>query len=610
MSWDQWNNSGGSGNGKSNGYGNGRNNHWSASNNNDNWSSNGWGGGQEDTWSGKEQSWGESHEGQGDAWSGWGQENKKDSGWGYSDNWADQLEDIQWSTQTLLQIEKDFYHEHPDVQKRSEHECDQIRNHFNIEVIESHGRPVPKPITTFVESGIPDWLLEGVQNRGFDRPTPIQIQSFPAASSGRDLVGIAETGSGKTVAYLLPMIIHIMAQPELEAGQGPVGIVLAPNRELAMQIEGVAREFSGRSGLRCLCIYGGTSTQDQKWKLQERNDIIVATPGRFIQALNEKWTNLLRVTFVVLDEADLMLNMGFGDQVKLILSQIRPDRQTLMFSATWPEEVMDLAKAHCKEDPLFIRVGGDKLALCRNITQNVLVLQDDEMKFKKLHEAIVRAGCDKRGASGKCLVFCRSKVGVDELVEKLHSMGIHSYGMHSGKEQSERTYALEQFKDHDVSILVSTDMMGRGHDIPKVRYVINYDAPNQVEAYVHRIGRTGRAGEKGISMTFISEREGRIAELLLDVLEQCQQKISDKHRKLVEEYQARFGQGEKMDWGEKEDSSWQKDGNYGGWDNYQSQNQPQETQHWEAGAEPQWEVGHLAAPAGVDQASPPGQYDV
>lgn len=333
------------------------------------------------------------------------------------------------------------------------------------------------------------------------------------------------------------MMIHILAQEELKPNEGPVGVVLCPTRELAVQIFDVSQDYIGQSGLRSAVIYGGVDAKQQGRALEEKTDIVVATPGRFIQLLNEGWTNLNRVTYVVLDEADVMLKVGFGEQIKLILSQVRPDRQMLMFSATWPREVQKLACEHCTAseglEPVTIRVGGDRLAACRTISQTVLVLPSAEEKFRKLTEAIKKSGCDKEGADDKCLIFCRTKATVDKLVWELSEDGIQANGLHSGKMQSERQLALDSFKKGEQSCLVSTACLSRGHDIPRVRYVVNYDAPSDVESYVHSIGRTGRAGVRGFALTFLTSREAKMASQLIGVLNETKQKVPDKLEELA-----------------------------------------------------------------------------
>ncbi|CAK0814418.1 unnamed protein product [Prorocentrum cordatum] len=364
----------------------------------------------------------------------------------------------------------------------------------------------------------------------------------------RTLTGYPPPGSGKTLAYLLPMMVHIMAQEELKANEGPVGVVLCPTRELALQIDTVAKEYIGPSGLRSTCIYGGARVQEQGWALREKNDIVVATPGRFIQLLNEGWTNLNRVTYVVLDEADEMLSQGFGGQIRLILSQVRPDRQMLMFSATWPEEVQHLAAEHCTNTSangglgaVTVRVGGDRLAACRTIQQTVLVLGQNVDKFDKLREAIVRSRSHKQGSAQKCLIFCRTKAIVDELVVQLEASQIEALGIHSDKTQQQRMWVLQKFRDGDCSCLVCTNILGRGHDIPQVKFVINYDAPDDIESYVHRIGRSGRAGETGFAMTFLTERDAKLAAPLVQVLNRTSQKVPVKLEELAAGAGQNFG---------------------------------------------------------------------
>jgi len=434
---------------------------------------------------------------------------------------------IDWTAaHRALKIEKNFYHEHYAVSARTDSEVAEIREARDIEILS--GRSVPKPVLTFEEASLPPFLMDRLRHHPeFKAPTPIQVQVLPVALQGHDLIGIAETGSGKTLAYLLPMMVHILAQPELNAGDGPVGVVLCPTRELAHQIDSVAKDFVGTSGLKSLAIFGGYSVSEQRLALAEKVDIVVATPGRFIQFLNEGKTNLNRVTYVVLDEADEMLDKGFGQQMELIMSQVRPERQILMFSATWPADVQALAKKHLKtdNDPTWIRVGGDKLAACRTITQLVVIVEK-QLKFKKLVQALEMAKCTSRGSLAKCLVFCKMKTTVDEVHDKLtNERNIDATCMHSDKTQKDRSDALQDFKEGQCSLMICTGVLGRGHDIPRVKFVINYDAPQRIEDYVHRVGRTGRAGEKGFAMTFVTQSEdyGIAADLVLVLQETGQQ---------------------------------------------------------------------------------------
>lgn len=486
----------------------------------------------------KQDSWG----GEQDGWT----DRKEDvNRWSDDPNeWASNLKTIDWHGVQLVAVTKNFYEECPSVTARNAAEVAAIRKHHEIVVKDVMGNaPIPNPVTTFEEASMPDWLQAGLE-RHFEEPTAIQIQGWPVALQGRDLVGIAETGSGKTLAYLAPMMIHIMAQEELKAGEGPVGIVLAPTRELAIQINSVAEDFAGESGLKSCCVYGGAKVRDQGYAVQDKVDIIVGTPGRLIHLLNERWTNLNRVTYVVLDEADEMLSKGFGDQMKLILSQVRPDRQMLMFSATWPDTVQELARSHCKEDPVLIRIGGDVLRACRSIAQKVTVMerniQTDEDIFQsktiKLVEALKKSGvCEQwTNPDNKALIFGKTKYNVSRIVQELkETYNLNAAAMHSDLDQANRIWTLEQFKQGEITILAATNCLGRGHDIKNVNFVINFDAPDNIESYIHRIGRTGRAGNQGFSLILLSHKDYNLGPDLIKVLESTGQNVPESLKDLA-----------------------------------------------------------------------------
>ena len=242
---------------------------------------------------------------------------------------------------SLPPFEKRFYHEHPDVTARSAKEVEQYRRQREIHV---SGRGVPSPVTNFDEASFPVYVLSEVMKAGFKEPTAIQAQGWPMALMGRDLIGLVETVSGKTLAYLLPAIVHINAQPLLKPGDGPIVLVLAPTRELACQIKTECSKFGSSSSIKNTCVFGGTPKGPQIRDLRNGVEIVIATPGRLIDMLESRCTNLRDVTYLVLDEADRMLDMGFEPQIRKILSQIRPDRQTLLWSATWPKEVQSIAR--------------------------------------------------------------------------------------------------------------------------------------------------------------------------------------------------------------------------------------------------------------------------
>jgi ATP-dependent RNA helicase DDX5/DBP2 len=288
------------------------------------------------------------------------------------------LKDIDWDLNTLPKFEKNFYTEHPDVAIRTPQEVEQIRAAANMTVI---GHDVPKPLKTFAEANFPSYVMEELNKLGFSSPTPIQCQGWPMALTGRDVVGVAETGSGKTLAYTLPAILHINAQPLLQPGDGPIVLVLAPTRELAVQIREECVKFGQTSRIKNTCLYGGTPRGPQIRDLARGVEICIATPGRLIDMLESGKTNLRRVTYLVLDEADRMLDMGFEPQIRKIVNQIRPDRQTLMWSATWPKTVERLAQSYLK-DFIQVTVGSLSLSASENVTQTVEICTEQEKRGK------------------------------------------------------------------------------------------------------------------------------------------------------------------------------------------------------------------------------------
>ncbi|KAG4390766.1 hypothetical protein GLYMA_05G041000v4 [Glycine max] len=284
----------------------------------------------------------------------------------------------------LVPFEKNFYVECPAVRAMSEQEVLHYRASREITV---QGNDVPKPVRMFHEANFPDYCLEVIANLGFAEPTPIQAQGWPMALKGRDLIGIAETGSGKTLSYLLPALVHVNAQPRLAHGDGPIVLVLAPTRELAVQIQEEALKFGSRANKRSTCIYGGAPKGPQIRELKRGVEIVIATPGRLIDMLEAQHTNLKRVTYLVLDEADRMLDMGFEPQIRKIVAQIRPDRQTLLWSATWPREVETLARQFLR-NPYKVIIGSPYLKANQSINQVVEVLTDME-KYNRFASSLI-----------------------------------------------------------------------------------------------------------------------------------------------------------------------------------------------------------------------------
>uniref|UniRef100_A0A7S2Q812 RNA helicase n=1 Tax=Zooxanthella nutricula TaxID=1333877 RepID=A0A7S2Q812_9DINO len=403
-------------------------------------------------------------------------------------------------------------------------EAERIRRAKNITIVE--GRHIPKPVRTFEEASFPEYVLQEIQRAGFREPSPIQVQGWPIALSGRDMVGIAETGSGKTLSFLLPAIVHINAQPYLSKGDGPIVLVMAPTRELAVQTQEECNRFGGSSKIKNTCCYGGVPRRPQQQDLKEGVEIVIATPGRLIDFLDCGDTNLKRVTYLTLDEADRMLDMGFEPQVRKICSQCRPDRQTLMWSATWPKEVQRLARDICKEDPVHINVGALELRTAHTIRQYVEVIQEHDKRgrLKRLLEKVMDGS--------KILIFCASKRSSDDITREMRLDGWPALCIHGDKKQEERDWVLKEFKEGKSPILVATDVASRGLDVKDIKYVINYDFPTQIEDYVHRVGRTGRAGATGSSYTFFTA-SCRHAAALVNVLREAKQPVPEELEKLA-----------------------------------------------------------------------------
>ncbi|KAI3512545.1 hypothetical protein L1887_19861 [Cichorium endivia] len=416
----------------------------------------------------------------------------------------------------LTPFEKNFYVESPAVAKMSESEVEEYRTRREITV---EGRDVPKPVKTFSDARFPEYVMQEIVKAGFTEPTAIQAQGWPMALKGRDLIGIAETGSGKTLAYLLPAIVHVNAQPILAPGDGPIVLVLAPTRELAVQIQQEATKFGASSKIKNTCIYGGVPKGPQVRDLQKGVEIIIATPGRLIDMLESHHTNLRRVTYLVLDEADRMLDMGFEPQMKKIVSQIRPDRQTLYWSATWPKEVELLARQFLY-NPYKVVIGSQDLKANHSIHQHVDIVTENQ-KYNKLVKLL-----DDIMDGSRILIFMDTKKGCDQITRQLRMDGWPALSIHGDKSQAERDWVLSEFKAGKSPIMTATDVAARGLDVKDVKYVINYDFPGSLEDYVHRIGRTGRAGAKGTAYTFFTAANARFAKELIAILQEAGQKVN------------------------------------------------------------------------------------
>ncbi|XP_063240899.1 uncharacterized protein LOC134541405 isoform X2 [Bacillus rossius redtenbacheri] len=425
-----------------------------------------------------------------------------------------------WDSGSLQPFLKNFYVPHANILGRSVEEIDKYRNSKAITV---KGNNVPHPNQFFEEGNFPDYVMQEILKQGFAEPTAIQAQSWPIVLSGRDLVGIAQTGSGKTLAYVLPATVHINNQQRLGWGEGPIVLILAPTRELAQQIQTVARDFGSSSLIRNTCVFGGAPKGPQARDLERGVEIVIATPGRLIDFLERGITNLRRCTYLVLDEADRMLDMGFEPQIRKIIEQIRPDRQVLMWSATWPKEVQALAEDFLT-DYIQVNIGSLQLAANHNIIQIVDVCQEHE-KEEKLSKLLREIGADK---GNKTIIFVETKKKVDDITKAIRREGFPAISIHGDKSQPERDYVLTDFRNGKSSILVATDVAARGLDVEDVKYVINFDYPNTSEDYIHRIGRTGRCNLTGTAYAFFTPNNARQAKDLIAVLEEAEQKINPK----------------------------------------------------------------------------------
>nr|CAD7569419.1 unnamed protein product [Timema californicum] len=536
-----------------------------------------------------------------------------------------------------------------------------------LEGIRVKGKGCPRPIKAWAQCGVSKKELESLKKQNYEKPTPIQAQAIPAIMTGRDLIGIAKTGSGKTLAFLLPMLRHIMDQPALEDMDGPIALIMTPTRELCMQIGKECRKLTKSLNLRAVCVYGGTGISEQIAELKRGAEVIVCTPGRMIDLLaanSGRVTNLKRVTYVVLDEADRMFDMGFEPQVMRIIDNVRPDRQTVMFSATFPRQMEALARrilnkpvevqyscqfeySKCERMCVF-EVGG-RSVVCKEVEQHIVVLEEDQ-KFLKLLELL-----GHYQSQGSVIIFVDKQENADSLLKDLMKASYACMSLHGGIDQFDRDSTIVDFKsgkeqhkrnvrgqvkvavechnqgssggeeqsiqneskqgmdareyrvagkicemkkegisreweekddqkecwslkgqnkvtrddkkevgrsdcqgsslfrqgqkielkvekknDGEIDLLlVATSVAARGLDVKQLILVVNYDCPNHYEDYVHRCGRTGRAGNKGYAYTFLTPEQERYSGEIIRALEQSLVPVPEPLRILWDRYRAK-----------------------------------------------------------------------
>jgi ATP-dependent RNA helicase RhlE len=377
------------------------------------------------------------------------------------------------------------------------------------EIIETPETDTP---VSFAELMLAPELLRAVADAGYTTPTPIQARAIPLILKGRDIMGLAQTGTGKTAAFTLPIVQRLLGGPRRARA-----LILTPTRELAVQVKETFARYALHSGLEIAVIYGGVPLGPQEQALRAGVDVIVATPGRLLDHMERQNVAFDDLEVLVLDEADRMLDMGFAPQLNRIVAEIPKYRQTLLFSATMPPEVEALARKYLRK-PIVVQVGMRTQA-ASTVTHAVYPVPRDR-KSELLVELLRKTELDS------VLVFTRTKHGADKVVRKLDSEGISSLAMHSEKSQGQRTDALDQFKKGTIRVLVATDIAQRGLDIAGISHVINYDVPAQAEDYVHRIGRTGRAAATGDAFTFMAADEISMVRLIERTLGQPIPRIS------------------------------------------------------------------------------------
>ncbi len=358
-------------------------------------------------------------------------------------------------------------------------------------------------MTKFTDLGLSQPVLQALDMKGYDTPTPIQAQAIPPVLEGRDLMGIAQTGTGKTAAFMLPSIDNLREADNQTPFKSCRMLVLAPTRELAGQIAQSAKDYGAMAGLKVQSIVGGTSVNKDRNKLHRGTDILVATPGRLLDLIDQKAFTLDKVEILVLDEADQMLDLGFIHALRRISQLVPEDRQTLFFSATMPKQIQELVGKYCR-NPVKVSVTPESTTAER-IDQYLFMVQQDEKQT--LLEMILKERHEVPGKFERVLIFARTKHGCDRIVKKLGQAGVPANAIHGNKSQPQRERALDEFKRAKTPILVATDVAARGIDIPGVSHVLNYELPNVPEQYVHRIGRTARAGRDGVAIAFCAEDE-------------------------------------------------------------------------------------------------------
>eukprot|EP00729_Bicosta_minor_P000547 gene547-23486_t len=420
------------------------------------------------------------------------------------------------------------------------------------------GGNAPAPVAELDDERYPESFTSVFEyTRRITEPTPVQQQCWPAILAGSNVLGLAETGSGKTLSYLLPAVPHVLARGRPKPGPNPVCLILVPTRELAAQVESMCRPIIKAHGLRCVALYGGIQKMDQIERMLSPTPFVVATPGRLVDMVGSNDVSLASVTYLVLDEADRMLMLGFKDQIDAICSNIRPDRQIMLFSATFPGPLQEAVAEWVGPDQglLTVRARRDRIegaeqqddgaesehAVAAGITQMVHVCATHK-KPKKLIRLITKLRTDEkeRGirSAGQMIVFCNKIKTVAFVVDTLRKQRVQVGMFHGQLQQNERESVLANFRGGQISVLIATDIAGRGLDIKGLTYVVNYDFPTNLGQYVHRIGRAGRSGAEGHTFSFFTRNLAPMAGPLVKLLKQAKQTVDPNLAALVEEGEA------------------------------------------------------------------------
>ncbi len=399
----------------------------------------------------------------------------------------------------------------------------------------------PAPLPRFADFGLAPPILQALADQGYQHPTPIQAQAIPIVLQGRDVMGAAQTGTGKTAGFSLPIIQQLLAHANSSASPArhPVrALILTPTRELADQVADNVKAYSRHTPLRATVVFGGMDMAPQTAILRAGVEILIATPGRLLDHVQQKTLNLSQTQIFVMDEADRMLDMGFLPDLQRIINLLPKQRQNLMFSATFSPEIKKLASSFLK-DPVLIEVARSN-ATAERVTQIVYKVEEEAKRDAVVH--LLRQREIKQ-----VIVFSNTKIGASRIARELERAGVKASAIHGDKSQSERMAALDSFKSGGIDVLVATDVAARGLDIAELPCVINYDLPYSAEDYVHRIGRTGRAGASGDALSLYSDKDAR---LLADIEKLIKQKLTPV---ALEDFQPRSARGERSDRGDRGD---------------------------------------------------------